>query len=529
MARQKDRPIKRNLMAIVLLTCGASLVLACAAIVIYETVLVRESKLRELSLMADLIGSNSSVALSFKDAQAASETLDTLKTVPDVVAGRIYGKDGAPFATYVRKGARSGAIPEAGRADGSSFDGGSLHLNRGIYGNGRQIGSVYLELELSELNRRIARYTMILSGVMLVSLVFAFLVASRLQRKISGPILALAQRASSIRQGAGYSIGDIQGSHQEIRILIESFDGMLSAIGQRDAELQEHREHLEDEVAARTRELRTANAELVNAKEIAENAKQAAEAASSAKGQFLANMSHEIRTPMNGILGMMELAMETELSATQRDYLSVVKSSADGLLCLINDILDFSKIEAGKLVLDAHPFLLHKTIADLMKGLSLPAHQKGLELAYELDSNVPERAVGDQGRLRQIITNLIGNAIKFTARGEVVLTVKLEQQQEEGLALLFEVRDTGIGIAPEKLSKIFEAFEQADTSTTRRVGTEYFETAGRSDARADVGGEQGRRRKRIPFFGEARARRRPVRKRMDRQSGGVARHAGPGG
>src|ERR1700694_4083722 len=341
MAKQRDRPIKRSLMAIVLLTCGASLMLACAAIAIYETVLVRESKLQELSLMADLIGSNSSVALSFKDAEAANETLDTLKTIPDVVAGRIYGKDGAPFATYVRKGTRSGTIPDVGRAEGSSFSGGSLYLNRRIYANGKQIGSVYLELELSELNRRIGRYAIILAAVMLVSLVFAFLVASRLQRTISGPILALAQHASSIRQGADYSIGDVQGGYQEIRILIESFNGMLSAIGERDAELKEHRGHLEEEVVARTHELRTANAELVNAKEVAENAKQAAEAASSAKGQFLANMSHEIRTPMNGILGMMELAMETEMTPTQRDYLSVVKASADGLLCLINDILDF--------------------------------------------------------------------------------------------------------------------------------------------------------------------------------------------
>ncbi len=470
MVRGKDRPIKQSLMAIVLLTCGAALVLACASIAVYETVAVRGSNLRELSLMADLIGSNSSVAISFKDAQAASETLETLKTLPDVTVGRIYEKDGTPFATYVRKGAHSGAIPAAGRAEGSTFSGGTLHLNRDIYTNGKKIGSVYLELELTEVNRRIARYTMILGAVLLVSLVFAFLVASRLQRTISGPILELAQRASSIRQGGDYTIGQIKGGHQEIRILLESFDAMLSAINQRDTELREHREHLEDEVVARTRELRVANAELVSAKESAENAKGVAETASRAKGEFLANMSHEIRTPMNGILGMVELAMETDLSLTQRDYLSVVKSSADGLLCLINDILDFSKIEAGKLALDSHPFHLHKAIAELMKGLSLQAHQKGLELAYELDSSVPERVVGDIGRVRQIITNLIGNAIKFTAHGEVVLTVKLEEQQEEDLVLMFKVRDTGIGIEPQKLSKIFEAFEQADTSTTRHFG-----------------------------------------------------------
>jgi signal transduction histidine kinase/CheY-like chemotaxis protein len=471
MADAKNKPIQSKLMAMVLLTCGAALVLACGTIAIYETVMVRESKLRELKLLADLIGTNSAVALSFKDAGAASETLDALKRDPDVVTARIYDKNGAPFATYLRAGTQSSTIPMVAPAEGSNFSGGALHLTRAVLQNGKQTGSVYLELQLSELNLRLVRYALILSVVLLVSLGFAFLLASRLQRTISGPILELAQHAGSIRQGAHYTIGEVKGSYQEIGLLIDSFDGMLSAINQRDAELRHHREHLEDEVAAQTQELRTANAQLAHAKELAENSKKAAEAASRAKGEFLANMSHEIRTPMNGILGMTELAMETELTSTQSEYLSVVKSSADGLLCLINDILDFSKIEAGKLALDAHPFLLHKVIADVMKGLSLRAHQKGLELAFDLDSSIPERLIGDAGRLRQIITNLVGNAIKFTEQGEVVLTVRFEEHQpESGLVLGFAVEDTGIGIPADKLASIFEAFEQADNSTTRIYG-----------------------------------------------------------
>jgi len=464
-------PVKRGIATkirwMILATSAGALLLATLAFALLEARSYRAALVERLSVMADVIATNSTAAIAFSDPVTAEKVLAALRAESQVNHAMLLDLELKQLAQYQSHGTHTGhavagedlswinQAVDAGQAT-QRFDSDDLDLFMPVRLDEEVIGYLVIEAHLDAYYRQMGQLALFVLAVLVLVMIGVYALSNRLQRRISGPIQALAEGMREVSEQQDYALRVSAGDDDEVGELIKRFNDMLGEVGDRDRELAEHRQELESKVEERTADLLAA--------------KDAAEAASRAKSDFLATMSHEIRTPMNGVLGMTELLLDSGMDMRQQRLAETAHRSGENLLAVINDILDFSKIEAGKLQLDEEDFDLRELMEDTLELLAGQAHRKGLELVPDLPPDLPRGVRGDPVRLRQVLVNLLGNAVKFTDHGEVRLSLQSAPMDDDRLALRFAVSDTGPGISSAKQSVIFDAFSQADGSTTRRYG-----------------------------------------------------------